>query len=155
MDVFRSYRHTNHNFTVYVGPNQMGFSKISNISEEQEFEPLVEGGLNDSVHYLMSPKQKRETLVMERGVAAVNPLLRQGQLAIEQALGFYLGGRILLPIIIVVKTEDSLTALDKKKMYSISEGVVTRWDIGEFDALNGTLLIEKFEIAHTGLTEVL
>ena len=40
-----------------------------------------------------------------------------------------------------------------KKTYSFEEGIVTRWEISDFDALQGQVIYNTVEILHDGLRE--
>ena len=51
-------------FKVILNGMPLGFSKVSNISATMEFETVVEGGVNDRVHYLPKPRQSMDKLVL-------------------------------------------------------------------------------------------
>ena len=57
-------------FNVILDGMPLGFSKVSNISATMEFETVVEGGVNDRVHYLPKPRQSMDKLVLEYGIAS-------------------------------------------------------------------------------------
>lgn len=57
-------------FKVILNGMPLGFSKVSNISATMEFETVVEGGVNDRVHYLPKPRQSMDKLVLEYGIAS-------------------------------------------------------------------------------------
>lgn len=127
---------TNHQFTVHIGNSTYGFAKVSNLVQEQEYDGIQEGGRNWSPVFFRKPKSKFDTLVLEKGVraAAPNPKAR----LIE--VGMKLAGVIV-----------SIGGTDAYLRYTFDEGVVTKVELDNLDAMGNTVLIRKVEIAHTGL----
>ena len=117
-------------FKVILNGMPLGFSKVSNISATMEFETVVEGGVNDRVHYLPKPRQSMDKLVLEYGIAS-------GELTRTTLTAGY---ELTKGIIIMVMSDS---------------GIVTKWEIDTLDATNSGLLIKKIEISHNGLTETI
>ncbi len=154
MKTNRIRTHNNHNFLVYIGEMKLSFSKISNLTSGASFEELAEGGLNDRVHYLVKPSGNRETLTLERGVTIVSTSSLKQILENERKVGFAVGQRITKPIVIIVSSNEKERKDKLIRTYSINDPIVTKWDAGSFDASSGEILIENFEISHTGITYI-
>lgn len=114
------------------------FSKISGISQSIETETINEGGYNDSPRFLLKPKTKLETITLEHGIRT------RGTLGLTLRIGMpvYIGTIIIMD------------GLIPGKIYAFEEGIVTKYEVGELDALNKTVLVRKLEISHSGLYEV-
>jgi phage tail-like protein len=132
-------------FVLTLGKNtSLSFSRVSNITRALDYETIVEGGVNDRVHTLTKPKQQAETLILEKGVnAGSNADIREKL----EKLGLKPGGRIKEPVVLGVYSPTG-----DHKYYSFENGVVVRWELSNLDALGNEVLVEKFEIAHSGLT---
>ena len=92
-----------------------------------------EGGINDRVHVLRAPAKTPGTLRMERGAYA------------GEFFPLYLAGeRLFLPMRIEVRSPDGLPLLGK--FYTVTGLVVKKWEAGELDALQNTILIDRFEL---------
>lgn len=132
---------TTNRFIVVLGNNQYSFSKVTNIADKIDLEMVEEGGWNASPRLLVRPKNHVETLVLERGVPKT-------QAALDASIDLKVGVRIYMGIIMV---------LDGKKVakaYGFEEGIITKWEAGELDAVGKTIWIEKLELSHTGLDKV-
>ncbi|MCI8991429.1 MAG: phage tail protein [Eubacterium sp.] len=129
-------------FKVILNGTPLGFSKVSNISATMEFETVVEGGVNDRVHYLPKPRQTMDKLVLEYGIAS-GELLRTTLTA---------GSELNMGIVIMVMPESGAIPT---ATYEADWGIVTKWEIDTLDALDSGLLIKKVEISHTGLNETI
>lgn len=128
----------NNRFIVTLGTMTYSFSKVTNISNSLELETVPEGGYNDSPRFFPRQKTKAETLVLERGVQAGD---RQGT---ELKVGMH----VYIAIIMVMNEGKAA------KTYSFEEGIVTKWEVGGLEAVGKQILVEKVEIAHTGLLEI-
>ena len=135
------------NFVLAIGQMLLSFSKVSNISRTLEYDSFVEGGLNTMVRSFVKPKQQQEILILEKGVN-VN---RIASIAAYEMIGLRPGGRIKQAVTLVVLSEKE--GMDR--YYSFDEGVVVKWEVGNLDAMSGEVLIERFEIAHSGLEELI
>lgn len=129
------------NFLVTIGQEVFGFSKVSNLVAQVEYEVVQEGGNNE--YPLLFPKQKTnpDTLILEKGVhelvaAPTFNSLREG-MWVEQVT------------ILVLENRGAL-----KKAFFIEKGLIVKRTFSELDALRGELLIETMEIAHSGLIEI-
>lgn len=129
-------------FTVLLNGMSLGFSRVSNISATMEFEPVMEGGLNDRVHYLQKPRQTLDKLILEYGIAS-GELLRTTLTA---------GSELSLGIVIMVMPDKGAIPT---ATYEADWGIVTKWEIDTLDAMSSSLLIKRVEISHTGLNETI
>ena len=129
-------------FKVILDGIPLGFSKVSNLSASMEFEPVIEGGLNDRVHYLPKPRQTLDKLVLEYGIAS-------GELTRTTLTA---GSELSMGIVIMVMP---VTGSVPTATYEADWGIVTKWEIDALDATNSGLLIKKVEISHTGLNETI
>ena len=129
-------------FKVILNGMPLGFSKMSNISATMEFETVVEGGVNDRVHYLPKPRQSMDKLVLEYGIAS-------GELTRTTLTAGY---ELSKGIIIMVMPDSGAVPT---ATYQANWGIVTKWEIDTLDATNSGLLIKKIEISHNGLTETI
>lgn len=129
-------------FKVILDGMPLGFSKVSNISATMEFETVVEGGVNDQVHYLPKPRQSMDKLVLEYGIAS-GELLRTTLTA---------GYELKKGIIIMVMPDSGVVPT---ATYQANWGIVTKWEIDTLDATSSGLLIKKIEISHNGLSETI
>lgn len=127
----------NNHFVVSIGPLLFGFSKIANLSDTFEVEAIVEGGSNWYPSFTMKQKRTPEKLIMERG-------LTKGL-----SDGILTTGMPVLDAMIMVMDHGKPV-----KAYAFEAGVITKWEIGELDAMGKNVLVKKLEITHTGLHEV-
>jgi len=120
-------------FHVWLGNLPFGFSKVSGLSREAATTVYQEGGVNDRVHVLRGPVKNPGTLRLERGAYA------------GEYFPFYLAGeRLALPMRIEVRSPVGLHL--PGKFYTLTGLVVKKWEAGEMDALQNTLLIDRFEL---------
>lgn len=129
-------------FKVILDGMPLGFSKVSNISSTMEFETVVEGGVNDRVHYLPKPRQSLDKLVLEYGIAS-------GELTRTTLTAGY---ELKKGIVIMVMPESGLVPT---ATYQAKWGIVTKWEIDTLDATSSGVLIKKVEISHYGLEETI
>lgn len=127
---------TNHQFTVHIGNSTYGFAKISNLVQEQEYDSIQEGGRNWSPVFFRKPKSKFDILVLEKGIKAAAP----SPMAKPVEVGMRLAGVII-----------SIGGSDTYLKYTFDEGIVTKVELDQLDAMGNSLLFRKVEIAHTGL----
>lgn len=126
-------------FEVYIGQDSYGFSKISGLREETEYEIVREGGRNWSPLFFEKEKTKFDTLVMEGGVRTLN---------VSRSVNRIRRGMKLEGVVIILGRDGV-----NFKGYTFDEGIVTKIDYGDLNALGNEILIKKLEIAHTGLYE--
>jgi phage tail-like protein len=136
----------NNRFVLAIGKEMLSFSKVTNMSRNTEYDTIVEGGLNSMVHTFTKAKQQQETLILEKGVN----ISRKKDSENLAKMGLKPGGRINQAVTLVVLGDDQKT----ERRYGFDEGVVIRWEIGGLDAMGSEVLIERFEIAHSGLKEL-
>ena len=128
-------------FKVYLQLTCLGFSKITNIEESVETEPLQEGGVNDRVYSLTRPVSTEKTLVMERGVA------NRGFLTAALSSQLEVGNRIHTDILIIAYDRDGTIA----KMFEVHGAVVKKLAFSPLDSMSNEGMIETFELAYETL----
>jgi len=135
-----SYPLTAFRFRVILGAKDFGFSKLSGLGRERPSTTYQEGGLNDCVHVFPGPAAACGTVRLERGVYAVPD---------GTPLPFYLvGERLKEPMDIELWSGGEQV----EKSYCLSGLVVKKWEVGELDALQSTLLIDRFELDYQCLS---
>lgn len=130
----------NNQFIVTVGPLVYSFSSVTNISDSMEVEVVQEGGFNLHPQMLWKPKSKLETIVLERGIQIGAGGLQDKLLTT---------GMTVLVVTIMVMNRKEVS-----KVYFFDEGIITKWEIGNLNAMGKDILIRKVEITHTGLHEL-
>lgn len=118
---------------------QTGFSKVSGFELTMEQEEIAEGGKNDGPHVLVAPHKKHQPLILERGVLPVSSWLYRLK------PGMRLGTWLLVAVL------DAYGGMTEKRI-GISDGIVTKWELSGLDAMGNSLLVEKIEILHDGLS---
>lgn len=120
-------------FRVWLGQEEYGFSKVSGLSREAEASVYQEGGLNDRVHVLPGAVKAPGLLRLERGAYA------------GKEFPFYLAGEKLSETLrITVRPPGS--GKEKGKVYALTGLLVKKWEVGELDAQQNSLLIDRFEL---------
>lgn len=120
-------------FRVRIGEAEYGFSKVSGLGRETEVTTYQEGGLNDRIHVLRGPVKTPGLLRLERGAYA------------GEAFPFYLAGERLAQSMRIEVRPPGLPQVSGK-FYTLTGLVVKKWEVGELDALQNTLLIDRFEL---------
>ena len=120
-------------FRVWIGDTEFGFSKASGLSREAEATIYQEGGLNDRVHVLRGPVKNPGLLRLERGAYA------------GEYFPFYLAGERLSQTL-RIEVRPPGASPQKGKVYALTGLLVKKWEVGELDALQNTLLIDRFEL---------
>lgn len=120
----------------------MSFSNIKSISTEVEVEALREGGVNDHVHILRKPSSSIQKLVFERGVC-------QGNI-VSALAAFSVGTNLLLPGTILVNNAKGIPV----SAFIFTSGIVLKWQVSDLDASSSKVLVETFEVAHTGIKQI-
>lgn len=130
---------TNSQFFVYIGTESYGFSKISGLREETEYESIREGGRNWSPLFFEKGKSKPDILTLESGVRTSNA---------TRSKNWIKRGTKLEGVVIIFGRNGG-----KILGYTFDEGIVTKIEYGDLNALGNEILIKKLEIAHSGLYE--
>ena len=117
------------NFLVNIGQHTFSFARIRNVSEVLETEAVREGGDNWHVHTLAKQLSSPQKLTMERGLLA-DP---DGKAPVDLK-----PGTMVSSVTIMVMQRGS-----KKKSYYFDQGIVTKWDISDFDALLDQVRIQE------------
>lgn len=128
----------NNRFLVFIGLKKLSFAKVSGLESEFSKEIYAEGG-NSELHIMKVPGTSLKTIRFERGVQSKDIIIEMLK------PGTYISG-----IQIIVLKEN-------KKMYCeyyIDKAVVTKWEVSQMDAMDGNVLIETFEIEHTGIKKI-
>lgn len=130
----------NNRFIVCIGGKQISFAKVSNIARVAEYESIAIGGMNLSPYIAVTQSKQPQTITFERAVQNKEDIVK------KLKPGVHLGKQIE---IMVVDTENK-----KKKIihsYYITDGIVTKCEVSQLDAMGNEILIQKLEITHTGI----
>lgn len=130
---------TNEHFTVHIGNAALGFAKVSNISAQVEFDSVTEGGRNSHPLLFRKPRSSPDVLTLEKGV-------RLTSTGVKMSLDV---GQKIAGVVIGIKKngEECLS-------YTFDEGIITKAELGNLDALGHEVLIKKIEISHSGLKQI-
>lgn len=129
----------NSRFEVYIGTDSYGFSKISGLREETEYDSIREGGRNWSPLFFEKGKSKPDTLVLESGVKSMD---------VSRSKGWLKRGTKLSGVVIILGRNGT-----NFKGFTFDEGIVTKIEYGDLNALGNEIVIRRMEIAHTGIYE--
>lgn len=136
----------NYRFRVFVGQTQIAFSKISNIQMEEELEEFLVGGINFAPHIAATPSKKGGRLIFEKGIVLVDKDISKWR------AGYHITDTIEIFVYdSQTKWVDGANQYAFTKNYAIWGGIITKWELGDLDAMGSQVLIQKFEIAHTGI----
>ncbi len=124
-------------FRVVLEKEEYGFSKISGLQMERPTTTYQEGGLNGCVHVFPGPAKSCGTVRLERGVFT------------GAELPFYLVGEALPKHMTILHWGGGKKVNKCYRLYGL---VVKKWEVGEFDALQNTLLIDRFELDYETLS---
>ena len=130
----------NSSFLVNIGQHTFSFARVKNITEVLETESVREGGDNWHVHALAKQLSAPQKLTLERGLLA--DAGGSGPVALKI-------GTLVSSVTIMVMQRGSM-----KKSYYFDQGMITKWDLSDFDALEGSAVYQTVEITHSGLHEV-
>jgi phage tail-like protein len=116
-----------------------GFSEVSGLQAETEFEEIKEGGVNDYIHKL--PKiTKYPNLTLKRGITNSTDLWQWHQDVIN--------GRI-------VRKSGSIILMDsegnEKWRWNFIDAYPTKWTGPDLKADGSNVAIEALELAHNGI----
>lgn len=119
---------------------KVSFAKVTNIGSRIEYDTFLEGGRNDCPIYLQKPKTKPDTIIFEKG-------LHTG--ITSNIFGKIKEGTRVNNVMIFVKHNKKTN-----RILYFDSGIVLSKEFSAMDAMNNTVLIEKIEIAHSGLKEM-
>lgn len=122
-------------FRVVLDGSQYGFSKVTNLAAKMEYDSVLEGGRNDAPLLMRKALQSLSTLTLERGVK-------------RNGIGSMKTGEVIREFLLFVDEDKTKKAA---RIYSFDQGIVIGVEYGELDAGGSQVLLEKVEIAHTGL----
>jgi len=128
-------------FCVFVQNIPLGFSRVTNIEESIETEPLQEGGVNDRVYSLCRPQSGERTMVFERGAGGQNFALSAASLRLM------VGQRLPEDVIIMVLDRNGAPG----RVFFLHGAVVRKCTYSDLDAMSGQLQIDRFELAYETL----
>lgn len=115
------------------------FSKVTNIGSKIEYDTFIEGG-NDIPIYRKKPKKQPDTIIFEKG-------LHTG--IGSNIFGMIKEGMKVKNVMIFVKYNGKTD-----RILYFDEGIVLSKEFSGFDAMSNSVVIEKMEIAHSGLKEM-
>lgn len=125
-------------FRVRLDDREFGFSKVSGLQREIETVTYQEGGLNSQVHIFPGAVKNGGTVHLERGSYAG-----------EKFPFYFVGERLKVPMLIEVYCPSDQRKADKT--YALYGLVVKKWEVGEMDAMQNALLIDRFELGYEDL----
>lgn len=117
---------------------RMRFSKVSGLESSMEYEELMEGGKNEAPYLLAIPHKKHVPLVLEHGIIPAES--RFAKLRPGMRLDSWLA-------VVLLSAKGELTA----RRFWITDGIVTKREVGNLDAMGNSILVERFEIMHDGI----
>jgi phage tail-like protein len=138
MDLFKDNPNKlvkNNHFWVFIGVLKISFTKVSGFEQDIDKDTFVEGGVNDAGMQLVVPKKERRLLRFERGLQTWSPVLTRMKPGVEIPLG----------ITVIMMNDKNIPV----HTYHAFDCIVTKWEVGDFDANTGTVLIETFEVSYT------
>jgi len=128
------------NFVVEVNGTQVaGFSEVSGISAETEFEDFREGGINDYTHKL-AKFTKYPNLTLKRGITDADELWTWHQDVINGTIARKTISVILLDV-----------AKEEKWRWVFHDAYPVKWSGSDLNATNNTVAVESIEFAHHGM----
>lgn len=126
-------------FRLRVGMQEMRFSRVSGLQEKRGTFTYQEGGRSVRVHLLPGPDKRGSTLRLEQGVCY------------GEGFPLYLEGEWLhTPVILEIWAESSQPT--PAKSYTLTGAVVKKWEVGDLDAMQNAIFIQKFELEYEYLT---
>lgn len=124
----------NSQFSLKIGDYTIKCSRISNLSIASEIEEVPEGGNSLYPNIFTGASKKADVLVIERAFI-------EDRVAGAFYPGVYVG-------------ESTISIIRNGEVYKelgFDEGMVTKCEFSDLDAMGNEVLIQKIEIAHTGL----
>ena len=127
-------------FDVRFNTVKVSFSKVTNIKGKIEYDAFVEGGNNQYPICLRKPKKQPDTIVFEKGIhtgpaGQLFTLVREGMKVVN--------------VIILVKQNGKTS-----RILYFDSGLIVSKEISGVDAMGSSVLVERLEIAHSGLGEI-
>ena len=119
---------------------KVSFTKVTNIGSKIEYDTFVEGGKNDTPLYFKRPKTKPDTIIFEKGLH---------NSAGSNFFGLLKEGMRVKSVMIFVKHNGKTN-----RILYFDEGLILSKEFSVMDAMSNSVLIEKMEIAHSGLKEM-
>lgn len=116
-----------------------GFSEVSGLTVETEFEEIAEGGVNQYVHRLPS-RTRYEPIVLKRGITVMSDLWDWYADVVE--------GK-------VVRRNGSIILFDNRfiefRRWNFYDAYPTKWIGPALDASGSQVAVETIELVHNGL----
>jgi phage tail-like protein len=135
MDPYRVF-----NYVVEINGTQVGgFSEVTGISADTEFEDFREGGINNYTHKL-AKLTKYSNLTLKRGITDANELWTWHQEVIN--------GTVERKTISVILQNE---AREETWRWVFSDAYPVKWTGPDLNATSNTVAAESVEFAHHGL----
>lgn len=129
-----------YHFIVFLDTTAMGFKKVSGVSREIEVEEYREGGLNTRVHVFPKACATGRTLHLEKGIYS------------GVSHPFYIVGEKLKgSMTLIVMGSSGLP----QKSYVFTGLIVKKWEVGDMEADQNSLLIDRFELSYEDMEVIL
>ena len=126
-------------FYVFVDVVKLAFNKISTVEKYYDYQPVQQGGVNDSLTFLRKPLEQSSKIVFEDGgmtVSVVNMKLCFDDEPKE--------------ILILPCSADGMV----RGVIAVHNAVVSKVSLGQFDAERSELLVNSIEMMHTGFSRL-
>ncbi len=136
---------TGHRFLLCLGSFTISCAKISGIESEVSVDTINEGGVNDRMIVLNTPKKKTGRLIIEHGIGRLNKL--NDAMTNADTLGKHLS----VPGMILVFSPKGDKVV---RAYGYNSPVPVKWSVTEFDAKNSSIIIDKIEIMYQQMYEM-
>jgi phage tail-like protein len=129
------------NFVVRInGVGIAGFSEVTGLQAEIEFQDYREGGQNDFVHRFAGPARYPSNLVLRRGMTHDTALWDWAESSLR--------GHIVRHSVSVVLRD---AAGEEARKWVFQGAYPLKWSGAELRAATGGIAIETLELAHRGL----
>ena len=128
------------NFVVEINSITVGgFSEVSGLQAETEYESIREGGVNNYEHKL-ARITKYPNLTLKRGIFDADELWRWHEEVID--------GRVQRNTI-TLKLKDRLKV--DKWSWTFTDAYPVKWSVSDLNATSNTVALETVEFAHNGM----
>ncbi len=129
-------------FQLILGNYVLGFARASGLEDSVDYESYSEGGVNDYPWVSVKPSQQPHILTLEKG-AQLRPLLGN---TVKLLPGTEIAGGVGLTVF-----DESGT---NRRTFRSEWAMVVKWELSGLDASANEVLIERIEIAHSGMREM-
>lgn len=128
-------------------PSDAGFTQISGLGVELEYDTIRSGGYNSQVYHL--PKGvRRGGMTLKRGLAPYSSPLMQWCLKTVS------GSLFAMPMTLIVMLLDKNPSNPPVMIWMIYNAIPVKWQIDELDAKKSEIVIESIELVFSNMDVV-